>query len=527
MNSQVCILTAGKGTRMGPLSSVINKALLPIKNKAVISHILDNFPKNTSFVVALGYKGEQVRDYLKIAHPDLNISFVTVDRYEGFGSGPGYSLLCCREHLCKPFYFVSCDTLFNFDMDSISGLDRNWIGVASVPSEQQGSYCNVSIDKEESVTGIYDKYSTNKTSLAFTGLMYVHDTHVFWKGFDNEDFIDNELQISAGLNALLKEKELFSVTIPWVDVGDYEKYKNHREKIDKYDFGKENEFLYFLNGQVIKFFSNADIVSARVKKAKIKPTVFPEITASSNQFYSYKFVQGETLYASNPIALFKKLLYWLEAHVWTQHKVPQDHMSKLCETFYKKKTLLRLDSFNKKYKESDLPLKVNNMEVLPIDEILQRLPWSELCQGIPSFIHGDLQFDNILYDSEEERFVLLDWRQDFSGEVSYGDLYYDFAKLLGGIIINYDYIKQALFTVKDEKENIYIDFAQRYSRDALVQVLKEYLEARGLSYRRVCILTGLIFLNMAPLHTPPFDKMLHGLGRLWLTKVLARARVKV
>ena len=45
MNRFVCILTAGKGTRMGSYASYLNKAILPIKEKAVISHIIEKFPK--------------------------------------------------------------------------------------------------------------------------------------------------------------------------------------------------------------------------------------------------------------------------------------------------------------------------------------------------------------------------------------------------------------------------------------------------------------------------------------------------
>ena len=36
---KVCILTAGKGTRMGAYSKIINKSLLPIKNKAIVKGV--------------------------------------------------------------------------------------------------------------------------------------------------------------------------------------------------------------------------------------------------------------------------------------------------------------------------------------------------------------------------------------------------------------------------------------------------------------------------------------------------------
>ena len=43
-------------------------------------------------------------------------------------------------------------------------------------------------------------------------------------------------------------------------------------------------------------------------------------------------------------------------------------------------------------------------------------------------------FVNLLY-MKKNKFTLIDWRQDFAGETEFGDLNYDLAKLLGGIII--------------------------------------------------------------------------------------------
>src|SRR4051812_26613251 len=106
----VCILTSGTGSRMGPYAGVINKALLPVAGKALISHLIDRFPAGSEFVISLGHQGAQVRDYLELAHPDVHFDFVAVDRIEGPGTGPGYSLRACRPLLGRPFYFLACDT---------------------------------------------------------------------------------------------------------------------------------------------------------------------------------------------------------------------------------------------------------------------------------------------------------------------------------------------------------------------------------------------------------------------------------
>ena len=45
----VFIPTAGMGTRLKENTAYLNKSLLDINNKPVISHIIEKFPKNTKF----------------------------------------------------------------------------------------------------------------------------------------------------------------------------------------------------------------------------------------------------------------------------------------------------------------------------------------------------------------------------------------------------------------------------------------------------------------------------------------------
>ena len=108
-NYKVCILTAGSGSRMGPLTQHVNKAILPINFKAVISHIIEKFEKNQEFVIAVGHKKDTVVDYLSIAHSDRKIEIIEIDKFLGPGSGPGYSLLSCKDSLQCPFIFYAAD----------------------------------------------------------------------------------------------------------------------------------------------------------------------------------------------------------------------------------------------------------------------------------------------------------------------------------------------------------------------------------------------------------------------------------
>ncbi len=324
---------------------------------------------------------------------------------------------------------------------------------------------------------------------------------------------------------LIAQASLHYVFIDWSDMGTLEKYQQLLADTEEYDFSKTNEFLYCNTQQVIKFFSDEKIVNGRVRKAAMKPLVFLCITFVSNQWYSYDFIQGTTLYADNNPSLFNKLLFWLETKLWTPAPdVVPAHMQTLCRSFYYDKTRARLGEYDKKYANSIAYTSLNGQPIENIHNLIRDIPWDELYLGLPTFIHGDLQFDNILHDKETEQFFLLDWRQDFADEISFGDIYYDLAKLMGGIIINYDYIKAGLFRVTEEWSNLYVDFAQRFNGTYYLNSLEQYINKRGYDFRRVRLLVGLIYLNMSPLHHPPFDKALHALGRMILTEVLYGAK---
>lgn len=514
----VCILTAGKGTRMGSYYKHVNKALLPINKKAIISHIIELFPSETEFVVAVGYLADQVKDYLMLAHPQTAIYFVEVENYDGPGSGPGHSLLCCESYLRKPFYFVSCDTLWSNLLDF--DLDRNWLGVAKVPAEITQTYCNFEINNGF-VVGVKDKvHAPWPPYKAFVGLCFFKDYAIFWDGLKSKTLIAGEHQISNGIHAIIQKGAPLAIDIEWNDVGNLEQYKRAVGQYEDFDFGKSEEFLYILNGKVIKFFTNSTITEKRVQKSKLNPFVFPQIKDVRRGFYTYDFMYGKTLYQRNSPYLFQKFLQWLKERLWSEVSIDRFKMRDICKKFYYDKTMERLKLYHEKYPTQGGPAVINELEVPSTAELMSLLPWEDFYSGIPTFFHGDLQFDNILYNEKEDRFILIDWRQDFGGRIDMGDLYYDLAKLYGGIILNYDLIKLNLLSYFQKDGEITIDFAQRFLSQTYLDILSDFVKSHGWSLSKVRLLVCLIYLNMAPLHHYPFDQMLYSLGRYILTKEL-------
>ena len=140
MQYTLCILAAGSGERMLPLTKNINKALLPINGKAAISHIIEKHSKSTKIVIAVNYEKEKIKEFLDCTYSKRNIIYVDIPKIKGNGCGPGFSLTCCREYLNKPFILSTVDTLFEGDCPEPS---YNWMGINKI--NNPSNFCTVNI----------------------------------------------------------------------------------------------------------------------------------------------------------------------------------------------------------------------------------------------------------------------------------------------------------------------------------------------------------------------------------------------
>ncbi|MBI5469861.1 NTP transferase domain-containing protein [Candidatus Kaiserbacteria bacterium] len=521
---KVCILAAGVGSQMGEFAENINKAVLPVNNKAVISYIVEKFPKSTEFVIAVGHKKETVTDYLSLAHPERKFKFVTIDKYSGPGTGPGYSILKCEKYLKSPFIFFTADTMV---LEDIPAPESNWMGIAPVKETER--YCTVKL-KNNLIYQLDDKIKTDN-KFAFIGLAGIKDYGDFFAALKKErESTKGEVQVVAGFKGLI-EKKLTAIGFTWFDTGSLKGYsetnKNFSGGEKKFDFSKGDEFLYFVNGRAIKFFVDSAIAHNRFERAKkYLKGLAPKMEAKKGGFYAYKMVPGQTIYNTLSRGMVRDFLAWARKHLWKPVTLNADQKKKFDAAsldFYKHKTLKRVEAFAKKTGMKKERTTVNGVEVPTTAELLKRVDWNTISRAMPSLFHGDLQFDNVLSldkKNKDHPFMLLDWRQDFGGLISVGDLYYDLAKLYGGTIISYPLIKDGMFTVSmNDTSADYKYFIKSDSIDAREE-LEDFILKNGYDLKKIQTLTALIFLNMAPLHNEPFDLLLHHMGRSMLHKAL-------
>tara|TARA_R110001583_G_scaffold68490_1_gene194778 strand:- start:969 stop:2885 length:1917 start_codon:yes stop_codon:yes gene_type:complete len=500
MKPALCILTAGIGSRLENLSEHINKGLLPLDNKAVITHMIDKTPKEYEIVVALGYKGNMVREYCEAAHPDRNFKFVEVDKYEGKGTGPAYSINQCKEYLQRPFIWTTADTII---LDELPKIDTNWLGV--YPTGIPELYATVDIDNNNVVSlKNKDKQGYNN---AFIGLASVYDYETFW----------NELDVSSGeiVSAYYnvdKYSSMKAKRFDWYDVGtvdNYIKAKNLFKDSIVYSIPKTNgEFLYKVGNRFIKLSSDKTFIDGRIKRAIDLDNLVPELVYCGDNVYAYEWVDGDVFYDYENLEVWEKFLDFANKNLWEETYV-DDYFIRDCEKFYYEKTMSRLklllknrdDSFKGKH-------TVNGVETNTIDDLLIDFNWDKIYNGIPTKrFHGDLQFDNLMY-GVDENFYLLDWRQDFAGS-NVGDVYYDLAKMYGGTLMSYKLMKNnENFSCFIDQNVVNYNYKSEPMLDKFKPIYENWIIQNGYDLDKVKLITALIFLNMSPLHEKEFGDML-------------------
>ena len=512
----VCIPTAGTGSRLGTATKYLNKSLVQINNKPIISHIIENFDERASFVIAVGHKGKDVKDYLDFAHPTLDIKTVDIDPFEGPGSSLGKTLSLTKSYLQEPFIFCSCDTItnkFSFNLDS------NWLGWDLV--KDNSSYRTLTINEQNNIETIHEKLES-ESQKAYIGLAGIKDYKIFWENFNNTNEKTRSKGEVSGFN--LENMNFEGVKFEWFDTGNPYQLSKARNKFKTNEVSvlpKENEKIWFTNTKVIKFSTDKDFITKRVSREKLLKGYVPEVTNFSENMYVYEYIKGDVLSKKITKNIFEELQNVLN-EFWNIEDLDDKEIiqfKSVCSEFYKDKTYERVNLYLDRYPEDINEHILNSTPCLPIYELLDSTNWKELINGLPSRFHGDLHFENIIYNDKNNKFTFLDWRQDFGGISEYGDIYYDLAKLLHGIIVPHPSIVDGKYSITESENKKEINIFREDNIKNIEGEFKDWISSKGFDLYKVELLCSLIFLNIAPLHHHPYSKFLFSLGHWGLQSI--------
>ena len=506
---KVLITTSGLGSRIGEYTKYINKSLVPISDKPAICHIIESYPKESSFVITLGYLGDLVRQFIEMTYPERDIHFSYVDLYEGEGSSLLYSITCAKDSLQEPFIFHACDTI----VSSVTNKPCNWIGCSNTTSNSS-SYRSINVDNKY-VKSINDKGETTY-DYEFVGVFGVKDYERFWEVADEVlAKIDCPSDYDV-LDIMIKESDFeYKVFESWLDIGNSSSLNLAKKEMpSNFDIlPKEKESIFFVDNKVIKFFHDKEVCKNRVSRALNLKGIVPTIISSSDNFYCYPFTKGE-LFSDvvNPKKI-EELLSWSKERLWRAvDEYDKDKFYDKCYSFYKQKTVNRINDFFDINSLVDKEDYINGVAVPSVMPMIESINFGALCDAKPTSFHGDFILDNMIY-SKQKGFTLIDWRQDFAGDICLGDIKYDLAKLSHSIFLNHKILMQDNFKIEYKDSNIVVDILVSKNLVDCKDVIVQFCQENNICYKEIQILTSLIWLSMCPLHHHPLDKFLFYFGK--------------
>ncbi len=506
--TKVCILAAGRGSRNDVIEG-LHKALLPINNRPMISHIFECIPAHFEIVIAVGYKKDQIKDYVRHVFPNRKVTFVEIENYDRPGSGPGLSLLSCSSELQCPFIFMPVDTYTPGHL--FAKVTRNWIGSAEIQDNDKVRYCLI-----EGVETL-SKIGYGIGSSIFNGIAGIYNYKDFWLSLSDPTLIKNEHQVINGF------KELTNVKIRrfdnFYDTGNSKSYKAIKQRFSRdVVLPKPSEVIYIDNSKVVKYFADTEKVTGRILRAKALEGFVPDVTQMNKNFYCYEFVKGIMLSDVHCNKRIDQFFQFLQGKFYLKRFPYTKEFEQDCIQMYLNKTMTRSLFYEGHF--IDQIETINGIKVSPIKKIIETVNWKEIVSNaIPANIHGDLQPENILVNGD---FTLIDWRESFGQNKNSGDIYYDLSKLYHAILINGTYILNGNFDFNIGDNEVFLNYSIKSNLFEMLEKFEKFCKENDYDWNHVRLLGAIHYINIAPFYGDyeggKYSKFIFLLGKFLLTK---------
>ena len=506
---KVFITTSGVGSNLGQLTKYMNKAMIKIGKKPVISYIIDQYPDDVEFVISLGYQSTHIVQYLNLVYPNRKFIFVDVDNYDGPGSSQVYSMNKCKEYLQEPFIYNDCDTIcsyfdidLNFNHDTLYGFKLNNYGHIN--------YDTFDVVRNNYIAKLYKRGTHDNPMFAYVGIMCIYDYKYFWNCVDDilkdkGHYSDFDIFYKYYLN---EHPLYFKEVKDWVDTGTIDGImnarKNCKDKLDILD--KNNQAIFIINDKVIKFFTDSKIVSNIIERHNILGDLTHKIIKHTENFFMYDFIEGDTAINSHMNKeKFKKMIsYFNIMGLWDKiNNVDLNTYRKQYDEFYINKAITRVNKFKKDYLiNEDQDIYINDVLIpkeLTIENMLKVFKnIKEYKEAYPTNWHGDFTLENIIKNND--KYTLIDCRDNFGGTTQYGDKLYDWGKMNHNFSFNFSSACKGLYYLKENDNVIEYSIMCDIETYKCKEVLKDFVEQQGIRYDYIEFLSGLNWVTMSPLH---------------------------
>ncbi len=220
------ILAAGAGTRLRPLTFECPKPMIPLLNKPVVEHTLNNLKKHNvdSVVMNLHTLPKKITDYFGDGKKfGIDITYSLEETLLGTAGG----LKKCKSFFDSTFIVMSGDGLSNVDLTSAIEFHKKKKSVATMvlkKIETKFSYGITLTDKFNRIINFVEKptWGSVFSDTVNTGI-YIFEPEIF--KYIPDGFYDFGKDLWPKLLKLKKPIYAYLMTGYWTDIGNIDEYR--------------------------------------------------------------------------------------------------------------------------------------------------------------------------------------------------------------------------------------------------------------------------------------------------------------
>lgn len=237
---QAIMLAAGKGSRLGKYTKNNTKCMLEVYGKTLLERAIDALllAGIKDFIIVLGYKGENVKKYIREKELDKKINIMYVDNDVYDTTNNIYSLYLAKDYLIKDdTILLESDLIYDvsivkklvdskYDSAAVIAKYEEWMDGTVVTLNDEG-FINSFIERKnfeyKNADNYYKTVNIYKFSKEFSERFYLPFLESYIKAYGNNDYYELVLKVISGL----KEVKLHGFKLTgedWYEIDDAQDY---------------------------------------------------------------------------------------------------------------------------------------------------------------------------------------------------------------------------------------------------------------------------------------------------------------
>ena len=541
-NVRVLILSAGKTEReLEKIFGNIPSGLIPLNGKPVIFRIIDKLLDEgfRKISIAIGYKKEIIQEIIsKQYKKKVELEFI----YTEFDKPPGNSIKTAMNYCTEEkLLIILGDTLIENNLTELINKKNSFV-LISQRFEKPENWCVIT-QKAQKIDEIFDKEKNlvkNDKHYVLVGGYFFNDTELLRQIIENVDE-EEKLEISSIIKKYKNENDVtVELAEQWHDVGHLENYFSTKQFLLKARYFNSLQFDDLAENVTKKSKNKEKLINEinwykKIPKdiSKLVPKIL-DSDVSDNPYIKLEYIKYPTLadiwlYSNFSSGFWVKIIDDLFEIINKFNKYYEDVTVQEYNSIYFEKTIQRIDEliksnglFREIFHKNFILIngkEFKNWSVIK-DEI--KLKINDLYKKEDNcLIHGDLCFSNILYNSKNKNFKLIDPRGKWGQGIS-GDIKYDIAKIRHSVIGGFDTITNGLYSATyDEKNGMTFDAYKPKNYPIICEKLDSQIKQRW-NLDEIKMIEGLLFISMLPLHRDNLERQfaLYSIGIQRLNEIL-------